>query len=150
MYDYSLRSPYATVTLSITSYYVLPLIPTKPYLTDISSFSNILINYYWESAKSILVNTTNVRDPSGLIFLANFKESLVDTSTLAYITHNITVFGFYMYLSIRAVVISSMLSGWSEFFIGIFVMPGKSTIDKSVTSSPYIFNTIGSLIIPFL
>lgn len=41
-----------------------------------------------------------------------------------------------MYFIMRSIVISSMFSGWSEFFTGILVMPGKSTIDKSGTSSP--------------
>ena len=76
--------------------------------------------------------------------------SEVDISTLPMTTQRIIVLGSSIYLAHRLVVISSMLSGWSEPFTGTLVIPGKSTKLKSGTFLEYTVRIIGLSIIPLL
>lgn len=83
--------------------------------------------------RSTLVRAHKVLSPFGSYYFESLIASDVEISTLAITTHKIIVRGSSMYFLQRFVVTSSMLSGWSEFLMGILVIPGKSTNDKSGT-----------------
>lgn len=69
--------------------------------------------------------------PLGSSYLAIYKPSEVDISALAGKTQRMMVLESLTYLEAIALVIYSMLSGWSDPAIGILVIPGRSTIVKS-------------------
>ena len=113
------------------SYYDLFLIPTKPSLSATSLPSIILLALVPLSMISILVMTPIVLIPFGSTYLAIYKPSDVVISTFAGSTHKIIVLESLTYLLAIALVIYSILSGWSDPAIGIRVIPGKSTSVRS-------------------
>ena len=120
-----------TGILSMMSCWDLFLIPMKPSLRPTSFPSIILLALVPLSMISILVMTPIVLIPFGSTSLAIWRPSEVVISALAGNTHKMMVLGSDTYLFAIALVIYSMLSGWSEPAIGILVIPGKSTKVRS-------------------
>lgn len=75
---------------------------------------------------SILVITPTVLTPLGSNSLAIYRPSDVVISWLAGITQRMMVLGSETYLWAMALVIYSMLLGWSDPARGIRVIPGRS------------------------
>jgi hypothetical protein len=132
-----------TLILSIISYWDLFLIPMNPSLRVTSLPSSILFALVPLSMISIFVMTPMVLIPLGSNSLAIYRPSEVVISAFAGRTHNMMVLGSPTYLLAMALVICSILSGWSEPAIGILVIPGRSTKVRSGQVCEYTVKTMG-------
>jgi len=115
----------------------------KPRRSATSLPSIILLALVPLSMISILVMTPIVRIPLGSHSLAIWRPSEVVISAFAGSTVRMMVLESDTYLWAIALVIYSMLSGWSEPAIGILVIPGKSTMVRSGQVCENTVNTIG-------
>ena len=125
------------------SYCDLFLMPINPSLSATSFPSIILLALVPLSMISILVITPIVLIPFGSTSLAIYKPSEVVISALAGNTHRIIVRESATYRLAIALVICSILSGWSDPAMGILVIPGKSTKVRSGHVFEYTVSTIG-------